>query len=133
VIGGTTELDRCYFTREGSTSFHINQDEKFKTFGDTIVARFLANELVKAHVTELMAKVKSHLSGTETSGLQWTGSKTDLVELIYALQSADVLNKGKADIKLIATAFEAFLNIDLGRYYRVFQDITIRKAAKQIF
>ena len=63
----------------------------------------------------------------ETSKLFWTGSKTDLIEFIYALQCSGVVNSGTADIKELAVVFEQIFNIELGNYYHTFIEIRARK------
>ena len=64
----------------------------------------------------------------ESAGhLQWTASKTALVELIYALQSGGVYNNGQMEIKEIAETFQHVFKVDLGNYYHVFNEIRLRK------
>jgi len=70
---------------------------------------------------------------SNSSSIVWTGNKTDLVELIYALHLAGVFNNGKADVKLIATCLQQVFNIDLGNYYDLFQNIRMRKTGQLKF
>jgi hypothetical protein len=63
-----------------------------------------------------------------SSKLFWTGSKTDLIELIYALDSSGSINSGTADIKEVASVCEQIFNIDLGNYYHTFIEIRSRKS-----
>jgi hypothetical protein len=58
--------------------------------------------------------------------LTWTGSKIDLVELIYAWEKAGCFNHGHANIKEIAAYLEVVFNIDLGDYYDIFRDMRNR-------
>jgi len=44
-----------------------------------------------------------------------------------------VINKGNADIRQVASAFETFFNISLGNWYRQFQEIRLRKVARTNF
>lgn len=67
------------------------------------------------------------------SRLFWTANKTDLIELIYALQSSGAINSGTADIKEMATACELLFNIDLGDYYRTYLEIRSRKTNQTKF
>ena len=62
------------------------------------------------------------------SKLFWTGSKTDLIELVYALHSSGIINSGTADIKEIASVCELIFNIDLGNYYHTIIEIRSRKS-----
>ena len=64
--------------------------------------------------------------------LQWTKSKTALIELIYALQSYAVFDMGKTDIKAIATYFENVFEIDLGDFYHTYLEIRNRKINRKI-
>ncbi len=65
--------------------------------------------------------------------LLWTATKIDLVELIYALYHARCINNGEAEIKNITEAFESLFNIDLGKYYRTYIDVTRRKINRSKF
>jgi hypothetical protein len=63
----------------------------------------------------------------EQPALIWTLSKTDLIELIYALHSSGAFNKGTATIAQITRFFEHVLQIQLGNTSMVFQEILRRK------
>jgi hypothetical protein len=67
------------------------------------------------------------------SKLFWTGSKTDLIELLYALHTSKSINGGTVDIKEMASHFEYFYNVDLGNYYHTFIDIRSRKSSRTRF
>lgn len=124
----STFLDRHYFLRNNQTHKLIDRDEKFSTGHENKLARILANELVKKNILKLLEN-----SGDETPALTWTGSKTDLIELMYALQSVHAFNNGSADLKQIASSFERYFNIGLGNYSRVLQDIRLRKSGQTNF
>ena len=77
-------------------------------------------------------------SPTPTNQLQqalnWTGSKIDLVELIYALHHSKIINTGNIDLKEILLSFSTFFNIELDdSVYRTFHDIKNRKTIKTRF
>lgn len=63
--------------------------------------------------------------------LQWTGDKSNLVELAYAIYGTKQLNNGDADIIDIVEWLEQTLQISLGRYYQTFADIRMRKAVSK--
>lgn len=65
--------------------------------------------------------------GNEAPTLNWTLSKTDLIELVYALHSGGAFNKGTATIADIARFFEQVLHIQLGNTSMTFQEILRRK------
>jgi hypothetical protein len=59
--------------------------------------------------------------------LTWTDSKSALIELAYAIQSAGSLNDRKASLREIIEGLQAAFHVDLGHYPRVFQEILSRK------
>lgn len=129
---GTTYLDKQYFTRSKQFLKSVDKDETFTTGYDTRLAKILAHELLRRFIQQSLQKSHSESEGNHTR-LAWTGSKTDLIELIYALHYGDVFNAGTADIKLIATHFENCFNVSLGNYYRTLQDIKLRKSGQTNF
>ena len=59
--------------------------------------------------------------------LTWTGTKTELIELIYALDTAGCLDDGKASLSRIASLLSNVFNIQLGaNIARNFYDMRIR-------
>jgi hypothetical protein len=131
-LTNSTHLDDKYFSREGNRNINPNEDERFSTGYDNTVALLLANQMLRDYLQSAIKKVSLE-SEDEKMLLTWTGPKTYLIELIYALQSAETFNNGKADIKQIASAFESIFNISLGNYYRGFQEIQQRKKGKSYF
>jgi hypothetical protein len=88
-----------------------------------------AFELLKDQITRCIEQVENGTTGIPA--LRWTGHKSCLIELIYALQVAGVFNKSKSDIRAIALYFQKAFNIDLGNYYRTLKDIQIRKGGSK--
>lgn len=136
---GATFLDEQYFLRGKADirlfpdSLAFFADEKFSTSHDTTVATILAYDMLIIYLKTEIDKLDNN--GMETnfnafekqSKLFWTANKTDLIELIYALHSAGVINSGTADIKEVASVCEHMFNISLGDYYRTFLEIRSRK------
>ncbi len=60
----------------------------------------------------------------------WSGSKTALVELIYALYATGDLNYGTADLNTITSSFEDFFNIRLDNTYKTYSEIKARKGIR---
>lgn len=119
-LSGSSHLDHYYFVRKKYTTKNLNVDNTFTTGYDMKLAKILAHEIIIKHIRSLNKSV-------EATGLTWSGSKTDLIELIYALHSVGCVNKGAASIKQIAMCFESLFNIKLNDYYRSFLDIKLRK------
>ncbi len=139
---GAITLDEQYFMRGKADirlytdSFHFFTDKQFSISHDATVATILAYDMLIIHLKTEIDKLENNNSMEITnspnqilsSKLFWTGSKTDLIELIYALQSSGSINSGTADIKEIASVCEQVFNIDLGNYYHTFIEIRSRKS-----
>lgn len=143
---GATFLDQHYFVRGKADirlfpdTFSFFIDEQFSTSHDTTVAIILAYDMLIVYLKTETDKLENN-NGMEAiinpfqnqSKLFWTANKTDLIELIYALQSSGAINSGTADIKEMATACERLFNIDLGDYYRTYLEIRSRKTNQTKF
>lgn len=130
-ITGSSYLDAQYFLRGKMTHRIIDADDQFTTGYDVKFAKIMANERFRKYIITLLESS----SGNKTAefGLTWTAQKSALIELLYALHSSNVLNKGDADIKVIAKAFETIFNVSLGNFYRKFQDFKFRKENLTMF
>lgn len=131
-LSNSTYFDEKYFTRSENSLNGPDVDTKFSTGYDNILSKIIACQMVKEYLNGLIQKIDSQSQGQQSS-LNWTGTKSALIELIYALQSVDAVNHGKADIKQIAGSFENLFNVSLGNYYRQFQEIRLRKGGKTNF
>jgi len=142
---GATTLDDQYFVRGKSDlrspteSFHFFTDEQFSTCQDSTVATIMAYDMLIVYLQQEIEKLETNTDNTkfntmkQLSKLFWTGSKTELTELIYALHSSGAINSGTADIKEMASLFEQVFNVDLGNYYHTFIEIRARKCSKTKF
>jgi hypothetical protein len=131
-LSNSTELDDKYFTRSEDSLRSPEIDCKFSTGYDRTLARIIAFQLLSDYLKKEITNLNSD-SSISSSNLKWTASKSALIELIYALQTVDSINGGKADIKQIADSFENMFNINLGNYYRHFQEIRLRKSGHTLF
>ncbi len=142
---GATTLDEQYFIRGKSNlrtptqSFHFFADHEFSTFQDSAVSTIIAFDMLIVYLQQEICKLENQneVSKSEffnqSSKLSWTGNKTELIELIYALQSSGNINSGTADIKEMANLFEQIFQLDLGNYYHTFAEIRARKSSKTKF
>ena len=128
-------LDRTYFTRVNINYLNFSNTKlcyrspKTSTSHDFLLAEYRGLELYLNHLKQKLTGVKCQNYSLSESGMNWTGSKTDLTELIYALHSSKVINNGVIDISEIASSMEMQFNIDLGDFYRTF--ISIRSRINQ--
>ena len=139
-----TQKDVFYFLRinyqvgiDGDMSQFI-VDPEFTTSYDHLKAKFVAAELLSKHYKRLLLKLANKQS-TVVSELilnknrTWDGSKTDLVELIYALKALGVLNKGKAEISKIIQFVELVFNTKIPNPYKTYAEIKAREKDKTRF
>jgi len=129
-----TDRDSEYFLRsKGLVKFHPDaliycMDQNFSTSHDFITAKIFAHKLlIKRLNNELYNLKNNRKSLIPIKKLRWTGSKVDLIELIYALHTVGSINNGAVDIKELATELQTIFNIELGDYYRTFIEIRARK------
>ena len=141
---GSAFLDNRFFVR-GKHDLKLNietnyfdADHRFTTSHDYIIAKIMANDLIKVYLEDelsnlekILASEKIHLN--PKSKQTWTGSKVALIELIYALHAEGVINNGTSDLKSVFEFFENILKIDLGQYHRTFLEIRVRKTNRTKF
>lgn len=135
----STYLDEKYFLRGKPDiriivdNFSFETDPQFSTSYDFKVSKILANELLRIYLMNRLQSIDKEekrrklQQKSRTGLLQWTGTKRALVELIYAIDTAGDFNKGKVDIKEIASYFESVFDIDIGEYYHTYMEMKERK------
>lgn len=109
-------------------------DPNFTTVTSTAFAKIIAWEKLLMYLNVSIENL-DQLKPIEDGGsrIRWTHSKVALIELAYALHSSKAINLGKIDVKQIINALETTFNIELGNFYRVFQNIRIRQAGRTAF
>jgi RteC protein. len=139
-----TNFDYLYFCRESynillDTSCNSFEKERFfSTNHDYDVANIMANDLLKNYLIAEADKLNSQLyyqaiDVMYNHKMQWTDSKTSLVELIYALYSSGCINNGNISLKEMAQFTEAMFQIEIGDPYRTFLEIRGRKKSRTAF
>ena len=141
----STLFDDAYYLRKEPESWLLlnfddyETDLNFTTIYDHKLSRIIAFESLAEFIKESINSLElKHNNGSNENSsrkekITWTGSKVSLIELLYALQSTGSFNRGTIDVKSLATHLEKFFNVELGNYYRVFQEIRIRKASRTAF
>ncbi len=128
---GMDHLDKLYFIREPKLSIISRHsatmlvDPEFNTSHDQVAADILAFDLFKKHLSIKNEKLRQ--LDVPNPKLKWTASKSDFVELIYALQSSSAVNYGDVEIKELCSALESIFQIKIEDPYRTFIDIANRK------
>lgn len=132
-----TFLDERLFTRgEKDINMCLDPefycfDRSFSTMYDHLLARLMANKAITEYIMvelDKLAHVRPFAPYTQASTvISWTDAKVDLVELIYALYSAQSFNHGNIELHEMVAMFEEWFNIELDDVYRTFIDIKARK------
>lgn len=142
---GATSLDKQYFLRGKADirlfpeNFHFLADDQFSTSHDSSVATILAYDLLIVYLKKEIEKLEANNLNADLQIIQrnnrivWTSQKVNLIELIYALHSTDVINNGNVEIKDIARIVERIFKVELGDYYRAFLEIRMRKKGRTKF
>lgn len=130
-------LDHQFFTRDFRNNFPFTptinyyQYPEFSTSHDMLWAKIQAMYRFIHYIRERIQALQPgncHLfSEKKHKVLLWSGSKTALVELIYALYSDGAINHGTADLATIASSFEDFFNVKLDGIYKTYSEIKARK------
>ena len=118
--------DHLYFLRENkqlelfSADISFYLDTEFYTSHDTLVAEVIAYDLLTNFYKKEINKLKNISLGVFNDDLKfdnvessWTASKTDLVELIYALKVSEAINNGNVNTKELTTLLCNVFNIDI--------------------
>ena len=114
-------------------TFYFEADHSFSTSHDYKVAKIIANDLIQVYLEDQLHNTAYRDKSTDLPKLNWTGSKTAMIELIYALYSQGVFDNGNADIKVIAKTFERTFNLELGDFYHTFMELKSRKINRTKF
>lgn len=140
---GFSYLDHQFFTRNHRDNFPFTpmtdyyQFPEFSTSQDMLWAKIKAMYRFIHYIRQELKRLKVDDSEIfeekKHKVLVWTGPKTALIELIYALSSNGAINHGAADINMIAESFEDFFNIKLDNVYKTYTEIKARKSSKTKF
>ena len=132
---GCSHFDEIYFVRTGA--HYVLQEDNyvslidpgFSTSHDHILAKVKAYDLLSAYLTRELNALSIPIQPTtidHPGPFHWTDSKASLVELIYSLHSAKVINGGSCDISHLVAFFEQAFNFQLSDSYRTYVDIKNR-------
>jgi hypothetical protein len=130
---GLCHLDNIYFVREANVlsmsknSTHQLADPEFNASHDMVAANIMAFELFKKHVAQKPDLQANY--GPPVPKLKWTASKSDFIELVYALQATTAINYGENEIKEIFSALQSVFHVHIDDPYRIFIDLANRKTA----
>ncbi|WP_273015994.1 MULTISPECIES: RteC domain-containing protein [Leeuwenhoekiella] len=134
---GHSYMDHQLFTRNHRKNFPFTptinyyQYPEFSSSHDMLWAKIQAMYRLIHYIREAIESLKPGIIETfppqKHPVMVWSGSKTALVELIYALFASGDLNHGTADISTLTTSFEDIFNIKLDNIYKTYSEIKARK------
>ncbi|MEQ8237902.1 MAG: RteC domain-containing protein [Cyclobacteriaceae bacterium] len=128
----STHLDEVYFTsQEFCPKLHGNleypADPVYSSPADLTLSCMLAFIRYVQFLKNEMYRLKNPSldpSWKYLANLQWQGSKTDMVELVYALHTHGAI---KGELKDVVAVFQQIFRLDLGNFYRTYTDIKYKK------
>lgn len=110
----------------------LNFDTDFSTYYDFLVAQILCKKQLNEYLTNRIEEIENNARGINTN-LEWTATKNDLIELIYALQQVKVISSGKMSINKIVAVFSKIFNIELKDTHHAFHRMKTRGKSRTTF
>lgn len=131
-------IDLCDAEDDAISFFRILRYTRFRL--QTLQAVYLMDGKGK-NVSELLCVIDTELkllkmrmqgllpalSVKPTKKLHWTGKVTDLVELLYALDTCDCINNGKIGVEELADALSEIFGVEIKNCYNVYMNMKRRK------
>lgn len=136
-----TYLDEKYFVRN-QFDFKMridanlyNYDQDFATSHDHLVAQILAHDRLEKHFLTAIYTIEGYYYDkfSDKSPLTWSGSKSALTELLYALHVTQSFNGGNIDFSETVRFIEKSFNTELGNFYKTLHEIRNRKTGSTKF
>jgi hypothetical protein len=132
-----SELDSIYFTSKGSARSHLFPEFPALDFTAAAISSYTfskikayerLSEQIRLKLIQLESPVSTQLHHTDPKlKLKWTGDAINLVELAYGIWLTGQFNNGNSTITEIVRWLEDRLQINIGRAYRRWTEISQRK------
>ncbi|SHE50047.1 RteC protein [Mariniphaga anaerophila] len=134
---GATHLDSLYFlrgkmdTEQYLETFYYELDPNFSTNYDFKLAKILSNDMLLAYLMQEIDQLNSNgiylPSGFPSIKLTWRGTKTELMEQLYAWDSDNIF--GDIPLTQLSDYVQNVFNIRLDKNLsRAFSDLKIRNS-----
>ncbi|WEK21352.1 MAG: RteC domain-containing protein [Candidatus Pedobacter colombiensis] len=135
---GYTEEDERFFLRSSIhqslyPQYSVDLDTTFSTKSSAVLSKLMAfekvNDLLGREIEYLKRGPDAPVSTPDTKkdAVVWTDSKSDLIELAYALHSRGSINSGRCQVQQIISILEIAFKVKTGNFYRTFQSMRLRK------
>jgi len=133
---GRTDKDELYFLRykdndviyTGNQSFTFI-DFQFTTFYDSVLSLIIAEERLTFYIESKTSR--STTNDTSIQNLNWSNSKSSMIELIYALHISKSIPQ--SNIRKIASVFEQVFDIKLGDIHHTYHRMKYRTDSRTLF
>lgn len=115
--------DTYYFTRpkeENITTSNLSFDILFTSAKDILFSKCEAQEKYLRFLEGELSTMLGREESGPLSKMNWTGSKVDLTELVYALHLSGKIHNGNLTLKELVLYFEKEMGINLGDYHHTF-------------
>lgn len=133
---GAKEMDGLLFLRgiksvpNWLVRLRADTDERFSTIADYQTSRILAFEKIQGHIIKYLNGLKSNAKPSDlrepSFNLKWTGESINLIEIAYGIWLTGQINNGNATVSEIVRWLESSLEINIGRAYRRWTEISRR-------
>ncbi len=80
-------------------------------------------ELLKMRILGVLPAVHPK----SAKNFRWTGKTTDLVELLYALDTCNCINNGEIGVEELADVFSEIFGVEIKNCYNVYMNMKRRK------
>lgn len=134
-------MDSIYFLRGNSQyefnfdTLHLDREPEFSTNKDFLAARIISYNLLSKYYSNELLKIEQQESNRNIkvvkpeilNDLSWTGTKTELVELLYGLNAVGAIRNGQAEMKKLVEVCKVIFGIDLGNVYKTYSEIKSRE------
>ncbi len=138
---GIHHHDNTYFCRGnvdmpiGLHGFAFNSDPNFTTYYDYKISKIIEADLLYSYlIVRIEDSVLRNTKIDETfEQIRWTGSKSALVELIYAIHASESIGGSNFGIRKLVLLFQEMFHIDLGDVHHLFHRMKYRGVNKTIF
>src|SRR5690606_12711451 len=103
------------------------------TSHDYKISKVIANERYQEYLMIKCKEINQYCTIKPDTPIVWTGSQSDLVELLYALAESGSFNNGDIQIKTLVLYFQNVFQVDLKYYYHKYTDISSQKKERTVF
>lgn len=135
--------DKVFFLRSAQAPiykpnlFWHTLDTRYCTVYTLYCARIMGTlalaDYIQGQINVLQGSNQASVEEDKNPPLFWTGKKTDMVELVYALKTSNAINNGNASVAELATSIGEVFGKELHDYYRTFLEIKSRKKNRTVF